>query len=394
MRLSARAKGIKISSTLAIANRTAELRAQGVDVLSFGMGEPDFGTPDHVCRAGIDAINAGHTGYAKPASGIAVVREAICERFQRVHGVTYTPKQVMTTVGGKEGVALALQALLGPGDEAIVHVPYWVSYPQMVFLSGATMVPLLTTWEDGFRIRPEQLAGAISERTRVLLLNYPSNPAGTTYGEAELRALAKVLAPHDITVVSDEMYDEIVFDGHEHVAFAALSREMYERTVTINAGSKTYAMTGWRAGYAAGPAELIGAMARLQSQTTTGVATFTQYALAAALTGPQACVAERRAEFQERGKRMVGRLSAMKDVQCVAPEGAFYCFPHVAGTYARLGVGNSIEFVEKLIDECRVAVIPGEGFGADEHVRISFSCSAEQIDKGMDRLEKLLGRAG
>ena len=189
MRLSARAKGIKTSSTLAIANRTAELRAQGIDILSFGMGEPDFPTPDHVSQAGIDAIHAGHTGYAKPASGIPLVRQAICERFGRVHGVTYAPEQVMATVGGKEGVALALQALLGPGDEAIVHVPYWVSYPQMVFLAGATMVPLRTSWEEGFRIRPERLAEAITERTRVLLLNYPSNPSGTTYTEAELRAL-------------------------------------------------------------------------------------------------------------------------------------------------------------------------------------------------------------
>ena len=348
---------------------------------------------EHIKQAAIEAITNGQTKYPKPPSGIPIAREAIREKFRRDNGLTYENNQVMTTIGGKEGLSLAVQSLLEPGDEGLVPIPYWVSYPKMVEIAGATPVLIPTDRRERFRMSPAALEQAITDRTRVLLLNYPNNPAGSSYDEAELRALADVLSGRDIIVISDEMYDRLMFDGRRHLSFAAISDETYAKTVTINAASKSYAMTGWRAGYAGGPAEIISAMSRLQSQTTTGVATFTQHALATALTGPQECVEEMRREYEQRTKIMLAGLSRLKDVTCEEPEGSFFLFPHVAHTYQRLGVSDSLGFVAKLLEEAHVAAIPGSAFGCDEHVRVSSACSRESIEEGLHRLEKLLGAA-
>jgi aspartate aminotransferase len=391
MHLSSRARRVTTSGTLAIGNRVAELRAQGIDVINLGKGEPDFATPAHIVEACCQALHDGQTFYPKPGSGIPAARKAIRERFERVNGLSYAAEQVMATAGGKEAIALAMECVLDPGDEVVFAAPYWTSYPQLASLNEARAVVIPTNMESGFKIRPEQLAEAVTDRTALVIFNYPSNPTGATYSESELRALAEVLAPYELIVVSDEIYDEFVFNNHRHVSFAALDEAMYERTITVNAASKPYAMTGWRAGYAAGPKELISGMARLQSQTTTGVATFTQHALAAALAGQQDCVRQMREQCDRSRRRMLERLGRLKGVSFVEPVGAFYCFPRVAETYARLGVSNSVEFTNLLIEKARVAVVPGEAFGCDENVRMSFACSTEELDKALDRIEQVVG---
>ncbi len=391
MKLSARVRGLTLSSTFAVSNRVAEMRREGIDVIGFGLGEPDFDTPDHIKRAAIEAILAGQTKYARPPSGIPAARAAIREKFRRDNGLTYADDQVMTTVGAKEGLSLAMRAVLDPGDEAIIPLPYWVSYPTMVETTGATPVFVPTRPEDHFRMSPEVLAAKISPRTRLLVLNYPNNPAGSTYTESALREIAAVISGRDIVVVCDELYDRLLFAGRRHVSFASLSEETYANTVTVNAASKAYAMTGWRAGFAGGPAEIITAMSRLQTQTTTGVATFTQIALAAALDGPQDCVRQMREQFEQRAQVMHAGLVRLRGVSCQAPEGGFFMFPHVAENYERLGVADSHGFVRRLLEEAHVATIPGASFGCDEHVRFSCACSMENIHEGLRRLERLLG---
>ncbi|HKQ49238.1 MAG TPA: pyridoxal phosphate-dependent aminotransferase [Phycisphaerae bacterium] len=394
MELSQRVQAIDESATLAVAARAAELKRSGVDVVGFGAGEPDFDTPEHIKAAAKRALDAGHTGYAKPTSGIPEARAAVCEKLRRENDLTYTPEQVIVTVGGKEALFLAFATLINHGDEVILPVPYWVTFPEQVHLCGGNVVPIRGEETNGLRVRPEQIAAALTPRTKVFVFNSPSNPGGFTYTPDEVRAIAKVLSGRDIIVFSDEMYDNLLYGKkREYLSFAAASPEAFSKTITFNAASKTHAMTGWRVGYAAGPAPIIKAMAKLQGHTTSGTATFIHHALVEALTGDQAHVEQMRREFEQRGRHMHRRLSALRGVTCHEPTGAFYCFPNVSGTFSRLGVHTSAEFCTLVLEKTHVAVVPGGAFGMDTHVRLSFATGLATIDKGLDRLEGLLGKA-
>ncbi len=389
--VSQRVKNLAESATLAVSAKAAALKADGVDVVSFGAGEPDFGTPEHISQAAKDALDAGETKYSKPAHGIPKLKQAICEKFQRDNDLTYDPAQIIVTIGGKDALYLAFQAVIDPGDEVIIPAPYWVSYPEQVGLAGGKSVYITGDEANSFKLTPDQIAAAITDRTKVLVLNYPSNPGGFCYTPDEVRALAGVLADKDILVFSDEMYEHLIYGDQTFISYAAVSEAAYNQTITFNAGSKTYSMTGWRAGFAGGPADVIKGMAKIQSQSTSGATTFVQHGLAEALSGDQSCVQEMRKEFERRANHMYERLNAMAGVTCVQPTGAFYAFPNVSEHYGKLGVSGSIEFATKALEEVHVAVVPGKAFGCDDNVRLSFATSMEQIDKGLDRLAKWLG---
>lgn len=392
MKLSRRVLELDESATLQVSARAARMRTEGVDVIGFGAGEPDFDTPEHIREAGVAALRAGHTRYPTPSSGIPVAKEAVCTKFLRDDGLSYKPDQVVITAGAKLAVYLALHSLLEPGDEAIVPAPYWVSYPTLVQLTGATPVFVRGLESRDFKLTPDDIRRAITPRTRVFIFNSPSNPGGFTYHPDEVRALAGVLADYDVTVISDEIYDRLVYEGQKTLSFAAVSQRAYEQTLTVNSASKTYAMTGWRAAYAAGPEYLIAAMSRLQTQNTSGAATFTQYALAAALASSQEVVEEMRQEFERRARYMWERLNSIPGVRCVRPTGAFYCFPNIGEAAQRRGIGTSLEFAERLLAEAHVAVVPGAPFGFDDHIRMSFAASMDHIRTGLDRMEAWLRR--
>ncbi|HOW71371.1 MAG TPA: pyridoxal phosphate-dependent aminotransferase [Phycisphaerae bacterium] len=393
MQLSKRVQQLAESATLAVSAKAAAMKKEGVDVVSFGAGEPDFPTPEFIRNACKTALDAGYTKYANPASGIQAAKEAACLKLKRENGLEYKASQVMITVGGKEALFLASMALLEEGDEAILPSPYWVSYPEQIRLCGARPVIVEGCESRSFKLTPEQIANAITPRTKVLIFNSPSNPGGFTYSPEEVKAIARIIAKTDITVFSDEMYDRLIYGNQRFMSFAAAGPEAYARTLTFNAGSKTYSMTGWRIGYVAGPEPIIKAMAKLQSQTTSGTATFNQHALAVALSGDQTPVETMRKEFERRAEYMHQRLNMIKGVTCVQPTGAFYAFPNVSQAFATLGVGNSLDFSAKVLEKAHVALVPGVAFGLDNYVRLSFATSMEQIKKGLDRLEGLLGKA-
>ncbi len=390
MKLSERALNLAESATMAVSGRAAQLRREGKDIVSFGAGEPDFDTPDHIKQAAIDALNGGATKYATPSSGIIPLKEAVAAKLARENALDYAPSQVIVTVGGKEALYLAFATLLDEGDEVIIPAPYWVSYPEQAALCGGVPVHVLGDVDNSFKITPAQLESAITPRTKAFVFNSPSNPGGFLYTPAEVDALAAVLEGKDIVVFSDEMYDRIIFGDDSFKSYATASAHAYDHTITFNAGSKTYAMTGWRVGYAAGPADIIKGMAKIQTQTTSGTFTFGQHGLVAALNGDQACVEEMRQEFESRAEHIHARLNALEGVTCPRPAGAFYVFPDVSGTFAKLGVSGSIEFAQRLLEDSHVAVVPGEAFGVDSGVRLSFATSTEMIDKGLDSLEKFL----
>lgn len=393
MKLADRVSLIEEAATLATAAKAAEMKRAGIDVVGFGAGEPDFDTPEHIKAAANRALAAGHTSYAKPTSGIPEARASVCKKFLRDNALTYQPDQVIVTVGGKEALYLAFMALLNPGDEVLLPVPYWVSFAEQIKLCGGVVVPLVGSDATDLKITPKQVAAALTPRTKILVFNSPSNPGGFAYTPDETRAIAEVLVGRNVVVFSDEMYDQLRYgDARDNLSFAAISPEWHEKTITFNAASKTHAMTGWRVGYAAGPREIIRAMAKLQTHTTSGTATFIQHALVEALTGDQSHVEKMRREFEQRGRFMHERLCGLKDVTCVRPTGAFYCFPNVSGTYARLGVKTSVEFCALALDRVHVALVPGSAFGMDTHVRLSFATDMEAITKGVERLEELVGR--
>ena len=375
---------------MAVSGRAAQLRREGVDVVSFGAGEPDFDTPAHVKQAAIEALAQGQTGYAAPASGILPLKSAIVDALARDSGLEYGPDQIIVTCGGKEALYLAFAAILNPGDEVIVPAPYWVSFPEQVELCEGVPVIVPGHAQNDYKLTPEQVAAALTDRTRAIVFNSPSNPGGFVYSPSEAAAIAAVLAGTEVTVLADEIYDQLVFGGASFANFATLSEDAYARTLTFNASSKTYAMTGWRLGFAAGPREIVAAMAKIQTQTTSGACNFTQFGYAAALSGDQAVVSERRDEFARRGQYCFERLNAIPGVGCTRPQGAFYVLPDVSGTYTRLGVSGSVEFSQKLLEEARVAVVPGEAFGVDATVRLSFATDMATIRRGLDRIAEFL----
>ena len=390
MKVSQRIQDLAESGTIAVSNKVAALRAEGIDVVSLGAGEPDFDTPDHIKQAASAALDRGETKYAKPASGVAELKSAVIDKLARENNLTYAPDQIIATIGGKEGLYLAFATLLDPGDEVIIPTPYWVSYPEQVKLVGGVPVFIDAGAASGFKITPDQLRAAITPRTRAFVFNSPSNPTGAAYSPEETDALAAVLADTDVITLSDEMYDRLLFGGQEFKSFAATSTHAYDHTLTFNAGSKTFSMTGWRIGYAAGPVELIKGMSKLQTQTTSGAATFTMHAMAAALNGDQTCVDEMRDAFERRGRFISEALNRLEGIVCPAPGGAFYVFPDVSDTFASLGVSGSTAWAGRLLEESHVGVVPGSDFGNDACVRLSFATSMDTLEEAMRRIEAFL----
>ena len=389
MRLSQRAVNIAASATLAVSAKAKQMKADGIDVVSFGAGEPDFDTPDFIKDAAKEGLDKGLTKYA-PASGTLDLKKAVAKKLRRQNGLHYQPSQIIISCGGKHALYGAFQVLVEPGDEVLLPSPYWVSYSEQIKLAGGKVVELRGEEKNDFKLKPQQIVQAINERTRVLVLNSPSNPGGFAYTPDELKAIAEAVVDKDIIIFSDEIYENLVYGDQKFVSFATLAPGLMEKTVTFNGLAKTYSMTGWRIGYAAGPQEIISAMGRLQSHETSNPTTFCMYAAIAALQGDQTCVAQMRDEFAKRGQHMWQRLNSIKGVSCIKPVGAFYCFPNVSACYEKLGVKDSAAFAAAVLDKINVALVPGIAFGWDTHVRLSFATSTEQIDKGLDRLEKLL----
>jgi aspartate aminotransferase len=378
------------SATLAVTAKAAQLIREGVDVISFGAGEPDFDTPDRVKQVGVQAILNGQTKYSKPASGLLETKQAICTKYARENDLQYEPANVIVTAGGKLACQMACLATLNPGDECIIPVPYWVSYPELVKMAGATSVFIDGDEANNFCITAEQVRRALTPRTRMIVFNSPSNPGGFTYSEAQVRELAAILADHDLYILADEIYDRLIFGDARFLSIASVSERAKDQTIIVNGGSKTYAMTGWRIGYALGPRPVIEAMAKLQSQGSSGAATFTQLALAHALTADQTPVENMRREYERRAAHIHRRLNELPGVSCVTPTGAFYAFPNVSAACRKLGVTGSLAFSAVALERARVAVVPGVAFGKDDNVRLSFACSLQNIDEGLDRLATML----
>ena len=394
MKVSKRAQAVPPSATIAVTARAKELKAQGVDVIGFGAGEPDFDTPEYIKQAAVEALKRGETKYT-PAAGIIGLKTAIAEKLRKENGLNYMPEQVIVTIGGKHSVYEAMQAVLDPGDEVILPTPYWVTYPETVKLAGAVSRILHTDKANSYKITPSLLKEAITEKTAMLVINSPNNPGGFSYTPQELEAIAKVLEGTNVIVLSDEIYEKLIYGDTEFVSFASLSEDAFNRTLTLNGFSKAFSMTGWRLGYTAGPLEIIKAMGRLQSHMTSNPITFAQYAAIAALGEPAAeAIENMRVEFERRGKYMAERLNAIEGIKCVEPTGAFYCFPDVSAHYGwTIGdtkINGSMDFAKALLEQANVALVPGLPFGCDANVRLSFACSFEQITEGLNRIEQWL----
>ncbi|GAB4251019.1 pyridoxal phosphate-dependent aminotransferase [Deferrisoma sp.] len=397
MKLSSRAKLLKPSPTLAITAKAKQLRAQGIDVIGFGAGEPDFGTPAHAVEAAVEALRAGDTRYT-PAGGTPELKKAVGARIEADYGLRYGANEITVACGAKHILFNLFQVLLEPGDEVIVPAPYWVSYPDQIQLAGGRAVILPTAEEDGFRMRPEALEAALTPRTKALVLNSPSNPTGALYTREDLAALAEVLRGRDVVIVSDDIYHRLVYGEARFTSILEVAPELRDRTVIVNGVSKTYAMTGWRIGYAAGPAEAIAAMEALQSQSASNPTSFAQKGAVAALTGPQDCVEEMRRAFEARRDLIVETLNRIPGVTCRSPEGAFYVFPNVSGLLGRRWgdreIGCPADLAAYLLDEARIAVVPGEPFGSDRHLRLSYAISDDAIREGLRRFAEAAARLG
>lgn len=394
MRLSARARAMSPSPTMAIDAKSKQMAAEGVDVVNFSVGEPDFDTPEHIKRAGMLAIAQGHTKYT-PAAGTLELRKAICEKLRKENGLEYKPEQIVVSNGAKQSLYNAFMVLLDPGDEVIIQAPYWVSYPEMVKLAGGVPVTVYTDETTGFKMTPDMIRAKLTPRTRAINLNSPSNPTGAVYTRAELEAIAALAVEHDLIVVTDEMYEKLLYDGAEHVSIAALGPEIRQRTITVNGMSKAFAMTGWRMGYTASETIYAKAMGDLQSQSTSGPSSVSQKAALEALVGSQQPIEEMRQEFDRRRKHMMNRLNQLPGFAVrVAPTGAFYLFPHVAALYGRTVGGRLInssdDLAQVILEDAKVAVVPGSGFGAPDYVRFSYATSMERIDEGLNRIQALL----
>jgi aspartate aminotransferase len=391
--ISRMAAAVQPSATLAAGAKARQMKAEGIRVFDFSLGEPDFATPDHICKAAIKAMQDGHTHYT-PASGIPELRNAIARLYQKTYGLSSSPDQVMVSNGAKHSIHNVLAAVVGPGDEVIIPSPYWVSYSDLVEMTGATYVLVPTTQESGFKMTPGQLRAALTPRSRLLMLNSPCNPTGTVYSRQELEALAEVVLDSPLTVLSDEIYERLVFGEARATCFATLRPELARRTITVSGVSKSYAMTGWRIGWALGPVHVIKAMGNVQSQETSSPSSISQYAALAALEGDQECVEKMRREFEARRDLVCQRLAALPNIRCLIPGGAFYAFFNVSAHFGRtLGgkkVLDSAGFCQAALESAHVNLVQGSAFGAEGYVRLSFATSREQINGGLDRLEQLL----
>ncbi len=381
MDLASRVSELTPSLTLSIDSKAKALRAEGVDVYSFGAGEPDFDTPEHIKAAAIEALNAGFTKYT-PSSGTPELRAAISEKFKRDNGLEYKPSEIIVSNGAKQSCFNAIMAVCGEGDEVIIPAPYWLSYPEMVRLAGAEPVIVQTTAENDWKMTPQQFEEAMSPRTKMVIINSPGNPTGAVYSKEELRAIVEVAADEEITILSDEIYECLTYDGAEHVSIASLTPEARDLTITVNGFSKAYAMTGWRLGYLGAPEKIAKAIDSMQSHATSGPCSFAQKGGLAALTGSQQCVADMREEFNIRREYMFERLSAIHNVSAVKPKGAFYMLADIS----KLGM-TSTNFADRLLSKASVAVVPGIAFGDDRVVRLSYATGLDVIKPGLDRFE-------
>lgn len=385
---------LKPSATIAAAGKARELRAKGVEVLEFTLGEPDFTTPAHVCEAAKQAIDAGHTHYT-PATGLPQLKQAVCDAFERDYGITWKPSEVAVSNGAKHAIHNVLAAVCEPGDEVIIPTPYWVSYSALVELVGAIPVLVETTEESGFCMTADQFRNAVTDKTRLLMLNSPSNPTGAVYPVDALESLARVAVEKDVMVMSDEIYDKLIYEGYAFRTFASFGEDVKERTIIVNGVSKSWAMTGWRIGWTLAPENVTAAITRLQSQQTSNPCSISQHAAIAALTGPQEAIGEMLTHFQERRKYVLNRLRSMPGLTFADPGGAFYAFFNVSSHFGRelpggVTVANSSDFCTALLENAHVALVTGDAFGAPGYVRLSFATSMDILTSGLDALESFI----
>ncbi|KPK40889.1 MAG: aspartate aminotransferase [Omnitrophica WOR_2 bacterium SM23_29] len=381
MKIARRMQEVKESPTLAITAKAKEMKQRGEDVVSFGAGEPDFDTPSHIKSAAIKAINSGFTKYTA-SSGITELKKAVCEKFKLENSLEYEPNQVIVSCGAKHSLYNILQIICDEGSEVIIPSPYWVSYPEMVRLAGGVPVILKTEQNSEFKVRQEDLRKAITQKTAAFILNNPSNPTGSVYSKAELESIAEVLIDRKIAVISDEIYEKLIYDDERHISFASLGKDAYDLTFVVNGVSKSYAMTGWRIGYLAAPNEGLASMiVRLQDHSTSNPTSVAQSAALEALKGDQDCVVQMVKEFRKRRDFMVEKINEIDNISCIKPKGAFYIFCDISKTKM-----DSFEFARRLLEEAKVAVVPGEPFGWNTHIRLSFATGIEQIDKGLKRI--------
>ncbi len=393
MELSRKALQVSASPTLAIDAKFKAMKADGIDVIGFGCGEPDFDTPDNIKAMAVKAIEEGQTKYT-PASGTLALKKAICDKLKRDNGLDYTPANIVVSNGAKHSLINSFNAITNPGDEIIVPAPYWVSYTEMIKMADGIPVIIETKEEDGFKFTAQQLKDAITPKTKALVLNSPSNPTGMLYSEAELREIAEIAVEHDIFVIADEIYEKLIYDGKEHISIASFNEEIKNRTIIVNGVSKSYAMTGWRIGFTAANEEVTKAMANMQSHAASNPSSISQAAALEAYNGEQSTVEDMRKVFEERRNYMVDRINSIKGVSCKKPEGAFYVMMNIKDVFGKeIGgkvINNSDDFCEVLLEKSLVALVPGSGFGIEGYVRWSYATSMENIVKGLDRLEEFL----
>ncbi|QPA32954.1 pyridoxal phosphate-dependent aminotransferase [Thermaerobacillus caldiproteolyticus] len=389
MKLAKRVSSLTPSTTLAITAKAKELKAAGYDVIGLGAGEPDFNTPQHIIDAAVKAMNEGHTKYT-PSGGLPSLKAEIIKKFQEDQQLTYESSEIIVCIGAKHALYTLFQVILDEGDEVIIPTPYWVSYPEQVKLAGGVPVYVEGREENEFKITPEQLKAAITERTKALIVNSPSNPTGMIYTEEELKALGDICLQHDILIISDEIYEKLIYGNHRHVSIAQLSPELKAQTIIINGVSKSHSMTGWRIGYAAGNKEIIRAMTDLASHSTSNPTSIAQYAAIAAYSGPQEPVEEMRQAFEERLNIIYEKLIRIPGFTCVKPQGAFYLFPNAREAANMAGYHTVDEFVEALLEEAKVALVPGSGFGAPDNVRLSYATSLELLEEAVERMKQFM----
>ncbi len=393
MILSKKAQQVQPSITLAITAKAKKMKSEGIDVIGFGAGEPDFNTPENIQNAATQAIKQGFTKYTA-ASGIMELKEAIVDKFYNDNGVKYNTSQIIISTGAKQCLANAFSATLNPGDEVIIPIPYWVSYPELVKLADGVPVFVETSEDNNFKYNIEDLEKAITDKTKIILVNSPNNPTGTVYSKEELIAIAELAKKNDILILSDEIYEKLIYGDQKHISMASLSEDAYKRTITINGVSKTYSMTGWRIGYAAASEEIIKLMSSLQSHTTANPNSIAQYASVAALKGDIATIENMVKEFKNRRDYMVKKINEIENLSCINPDGAFYVMMNISKIFGKksnsIELKDSLSFSQALLEKEKVAVIPGIGFGVDNYVRLSYATSMENIKKGLDRVEKFI----
>ena len=395
MQLSKKAGNINPSITLEITAKANELKSQGIDVVSFGAGEPDFNTPENIIQAAIKAMNEGKTKYT-PAGGILELKQTICNKFKNDNNLEYKPNQITVSTGAKQCLANVFMAILNPEDEVLIPVPYWVSYPELVRLADGEPIFVETSKENNYKYTISDLEKATTDKTKAILINSPNNPTGTIYHEEELLEIANFAKEHNLLIISDEIYEKLIYDGEKHISIATLNEDAYERTIVINGVSKTYAMTGWRLGYVAASEKITKLMTSIQSHMTSNVNTIAQYAAIEALNGPIEDLNNMIKEFENRRNFMIYKLEKLNEISIIKPSGAFYIMVNISAylntTFKEQVINNSVDFAKVLLEEEKVAVIPGTGFGLDDYIRLSYATSMDIIETGIDRISIFLSK--